>query len=204
MKVRYIYFLMVVRFFYFPDLAQAVPTLDKPTVPVSANKSSTFSYPHPLEKIDAMPPSNKINEAVLLNKEMRMQAVVQRSWISSMVVPGLGQIYNKDYWKVPLCYLGFALVFPRIYSEHKEMHNHKRTLLMTGDNKPSHAYTEKRIKECERTRNLFIIIASAWYLLNILDAYAGGHDQFVNFKDDIETTSSLQPTALLKPISPKQ
>ncbi len=197
MKARYIYFFMVVSFLHFPYLAQAVTPLDNPTMPVTADGSSALLYPsqNPLEKTYNSLPSSKVN--LLLDKQM--QATIQRSWISSMVVPGLGQIYNKDYWKVPFFYLGFALVSFRIYSEHQEMHNHKRTLLMTGADQPSPAFTEKRIKDCARTRNLFIIIASAWYLLNILDAYAGGHDQYVNFKDDIETISSLKPTALLKP-----
>ena len=32
----------------------------------------------------------------------------QRASFYSMVVPGLGQIYNKKYWKVPVIYAGFG------------------------------------------------------------------------------------------------
>ncbi|WP_250238261.1 DUF5683 domain-containing protein [Cardinium endosymbiont of Oedothorax gibbosus] len=143
--------------------------------------------------------SSKVDEVELLRKTMHIEAMVQRSWIGSMVVPGLGQVYNKDYWKVPCFYLGFALVGHRIYSEHQEMNKHKRDLLINGGDKPNPAYTEKRIQECKRTRDLFIIIASAWYLLSILDAYAGGHDKTVNFKDDIGTKSTSKSTAVLQP-----
>lgn len=148
--------------------------------------------------------ATKVDEAALFRKTMRTQAMIQRCWISSMVVPGLGQIYNKAYWKVPCLYLGFALLGYKIYTEHREMQQHQRdalarNALMPHNKQVNPTFTKKRINECKRTRDLFIIIASAWYLLNILDAYAGGHDQTVNFEDDIQTKSTSQPTPLLPP-----
>lgn len=197
MKVRYNFFLMVIGCLHFPYPSQAVTLWHKPIVPDFANRSPRLL--HAIQHGYSGPSSSKVDEAALLRKTMRMHAMVQRSWISSMVVPGLGQVYNKDYWKVPCLYLGFALVSSRIYSEHQEMNNHKRILLMRDDDQPNQPYTKKRIKECERTRNLFIMIASAWYLLNILDAYAGGHDKTVDFKDDIGTKPTSKPTAVLQP-----
>ncbi|TSJ81415.1 MAG: DUF5683 domain-containing protein [Candidatus Cardinium sp.] len=156
------------------------------------------------EKKSNNPSSNMVDQVALFRKTMRTQAMIQRFWISSMVVPGLGQVYNKDYWKVPCLYLGFAFLGYKIYTEHNDMNEHQRNALAQStltsyDNKVIPDFTKKRIDECKRTRNLFIIIASAWYLLNILDAYAGAHDKIVNFKDDIQTKSTSKPTALLQP-----
>ena len=33
-----------------------------------------------------------------------------KAWIRSAIIPGWGQIYNAQYWKVPLIYAGFALL----------------------------------------------------------------------------------------------
>jgi len=205
MKVRYNFLLMIIGCLHFPYPSQTVTLSYKPIVPDFANRSPRLlrAIQHGYSGLS----SSKVDEAQLLRKTMRIHTMVQRSWISSMVVPGLGQIYNKDYWKVPCLYLGFALVGSIIYLQHKEMNGHKRDLLLTGlptdhsnkTNLPNQPYTEKRIKECERTRNLFIMIASAWYLLNILDTYAGGHDKMVNFKDDIGTKSTSKPTAVPQP-----
>ncbi|WP_342265717.1 DUF5683 domain-containing protein [Cardinium endosymbiont of Philonthus spinipes] len=198
MRVCYKFFLMVAGWLYFPYLSQA--SILPHNFIVSDFSSKSPSILHATKNQSNHQAANQADEAALLYKTMRIQAKVQRSWLSSMVVPGLGQVYNKDYWKVPCLYLGFSFLGHRIYSEHREMHKHKRTLLMTGADKPNPTFTEKRIKECERTRDLFIIIASAWYLLNILDAYAGGHDKTVNFKDDIGTKEHV--AVITKPALP--
>ncbi|MGI2257589.1 DUF5683 domain-containing protein [Candidatus Cardinium hertigii] len=187
------FFLSVMGFFYFPYLSWAVASPDKSILwNVLLNHSI-----RPLYVVDNTSnhlSSEKIEETALSSKIMRAEAMVQRAWITSMVVPGLGQVYNKDYWKVPCLYLGFALVGHKIYSEHQEMNKHRRTLLLGNhSSNPVCEFTKKRIRECERTRNLFIIIASAWYILNIFDAYAGAHDKTVNFIDDIDTISTDLP-----------
>ncbi|MGI2298406.1 DUF5683 domain-containing protein [Candidatus Cardinium hertigii] len=183
-------------FFYFPYLSWAVVSPDKSIVWNAVNHPlrplyvvDSTSNPLSSEKIE------KIEKIPVWSKTMRTETMVQRAWITSMVVPGLGQVYNKDYWKVPCLYLGFALVGYKIYSEHQEMHKHRRTLLLDSKDQsnPVPDFTKKRIRECERTRNLFIIIASAWYILNIFDAYAGAHDKTVNFIDDIGTISTDLP-----------
>ncbi len=198
MKLRYNFFLIMVGALYLPGLVQAKVTL--PSKPLLHNMPQLPLLHAPTEnRLNALSSSNskvdqQVAEITLLHKAMRAQAMVQRSWISSMVVPGLGQVYNKDYWKVPCFYLGFVIACSRVYSEHEEMNKHKRTLLLTDHRtKPNDAFTQKRIKECERTRNLFAIIAAAWYLLNVFDAYAGGHDRTVNFKNDIGTNSIVKP-----------
>lgn len=188
MKVYDHFFLKVIGFVCFSYLSQAAAPPHKSIVGHVVNSAPRLL--HIVQNGSNMPASDKVKAAALLRKNMRIEAMIQRAWITSMVVPGWGQVYNKDYWKVPCLYLGFALVGYGIYSEHQAMHHHKRTLLMdgvAGKDKPTTTFTEKRIQECTRTRNLYVIIASAWYLLNILDAYAGGHDKTINFTDDIGT-----------------
>ncbi|WP_162789940.1 DUF5683 domain-containing protein [Cardinium endosymbiont of Sogatella furcifera] len=188
---------MVVIGLYFSCLTQAIALPYQPGLPGLVNGAPRCLYAVQHKGNDLSPGQG--DHAALLYKTMPIEAMIQRSWLASMVVPGLGQVYNKDYWKVPCLYVGFALVGARIYSEHQEMNDHKRTLLMTGKDKPNPAFTEKRIKECARTRDLFIIIAIAWYIFNILDAYAGGHGTTVNFIDNIGTISPSKPAVALQP-----
>ncbi|HLP34722.1 MAG TPA: DUF5683 domain-containing protein [Amoebophilaceae bacterium] len=152
------------------------------------------------------PSSSALKEEKQQLKAMQINALVQRAWISSTVLPGLGQVYNKQYWKIPCFYLGFFITGYMIHGEHKEMNLHKRNKLMHAaptctdlekQNLPRTEFTDKRIRECKRTRNLFILIAAAWYLLNILDAYAGAHGTTVDFGDDIDTMPpAVQPQTL--------
>ncbi|WP_123663453.1 DUF5683 domain-containing protein [Candidatus Cardinium hertigii] len=170
---------------FFPSSQAAI--LDAPNVLDAVNPPSTLLPPDlPKEPPTVSSSKRKLtDEEQLRRKNMRVNAMVQRSWISSMIVPGLGQIYNKNYWKPPCFYLGFWLIGYLTYQQHKEMNKCKRQKLELLDSGKLPRNTEKRIKECGRTRDLFIMITIAWYLLNIYDAYAMAHDQTVNFTDDI-------------------
>jgi hypothetical protein len=216
MKSCHNFFLMVIGFFYFVSPSQAAIidkafVLDVPYVDSSVSLLPTVSL---TKTALIIPSSSALGEEKLLRKTMHINTMVQRSWISSMIVPGLGQMYNKHYWKVPFLYLGFVILGHRIYSEHQEMNVHKRTKFLVAQsvaevkqNSPTTEFTQKRIQDCKRTRNLFIIIAAAWYLLNVFDAYAGAHGRTVNFSDDIYTIPSptqrimVTPTANMSTVS---
>lgn len=200
MNLRYKFFLVTLVFLQLPYFTQAIRL---PNRSILWSVSHPYSYGQDSILIDNQlsPSSSELDQAALLRKNMDREAMVQRAWLSSMVVPGLGQSYNKHYWKVPCIYLGFGLLLSRVYSEHQEMNKHRRTLILDNKTKPTNEFTNKRITECERTRNLFIMITAAWYLLNVFDAYAGSHDKTINFKDDIATKPSLKSTTVVKPTS---
>ncbi|WP_162534143.1 DUF5683 domain-containing protein [Candidatus Cardinium hertigii] len=202
--MRYIWFLTLVSV----RVAFAQPlSLSRSTFVNRSNQlHQAVAWPYLLRTHNFIPP--KKNKAQLLHEAMSTHATVQRSWLSSMVVPGLGQIYNKHYWKIPFFYLGFLLGGIKIRAEHNEMHKHERNKLeidkqdgngiskssTASSSLPSKGFTERRIAECKRARNLFILITAVWYILNILDAYVGAHGRTVNFQDDIKIEPSTAAT----------
>lgn len=145
-------------------------------------------------------PSNKITPHIFHKripyKSIDNKATIQRAWLSSTVIPGLGQIYNKQYWKLPIIYIGFGIVSYKIYLEHHEMNAHKRTELLahnlTNQKQTLLSFTKRRIQECRRTRDLFIILTATWYILNILDAYASAHILLMDNTDDIDTKDHIK------------
>ena len=54
-----------------------------------------------------------------------------KATIMSAVLPGLGQVYNKKYWKVPVIYVGFGILTYFIVTNAQEYNAYKG------------AYTEK-------------------------------------------------------------
>lgn len=95
----------------------------------------------------------------------------------SAVLPGLGQAYNKKYWKIPLVYgaIGSSLYF--YISNGKKYHNYrdayKRRLEGYSDDKYSYLDNTRLIaaqKFYQRNRDLSALFVVAFYVLNIVDA----------------------------------
>ena len=105
-----------------------------------------------------------------------------KATIYSTLVPGLGQIYNKKYWKVPVIYSGlvsmaYLLEFNnRQYNKYRTDYN-----LATDDNtandpvyvngyKPSSTLLKNYRDSYRRNRDLSVIVMLGVYALNIIDA----------------------------------
>ncbi len=95
----------------------------------------------------------------------------------SAILPGLGQAYNKKYWKIPLVYgaIGTSLYF---YSDNNKKYNQYRDAYkrrLEGYTNDQFYYLDKsRLiagqKFYQRNRDLSALMAVAFYVLNIVDA----------------------------------
>eukprot|EP01132_Coremiostelium_polycephalum_P003024 gene3024-3779_t len=121
----------------------------------------------------------------------------QKAWIYSAILPGLGQCYNRDYWKVPVTYGVFGLLTWGAIYNHWEYTLAKRELLEKyGEAIPPTSNISNFMEMRKRDRTLCILGASLWYLLNIFDAYVGGTLKTFDVSDDLEVV--MQPTYNLK------
>lgn len=98
------------------------------------------------------------------------------------VLPGLGQVYNKKYWKLPLVYGGMAAVgyglnfYQGLYIDYKEQ---LFEILTTGQNSKNPNVTEDilrpAIDKARRERDFMIILMAGVYILQIVDAHVDAH-----------------------------
>ncbi|MGL2987674.1 DUF5683 domain-containing protein [Flavobacterium sp. RSSA_27] len=95
----------------------------------------------------------------------------------SAILPGLGQAYNKKYWKIPLVYAGigtslyFYLDNNRKYNQYRDAY--KRRLEGYTDDKFSYLDNSRLIagqKFYQRNRDLSALVTVGFYVLNIIDA----------------------------------
>ena len=114
----------------------------------------------------------------------------------SAVLPGLGQVYNKKYWKVPIIYAGIATgVY--FYVENNKDYNrfrdaYKRRLAGFDDDEFQGITTDRLIdaqKTAQKNKDVSIIVAILFYLVNVVDANVDAHLKQFNVSDDL----SLQP-----------
>jgi len=127
----------------------------------------------------------------------------RKATVYSAVLPGLGQIYNKKYWKVPLIYGGFIglgysinwnnnyyVLYKQAYSDIVDDDPNTKSyedLVIEGNwdwsNSTHVTQFTSRLNNAKnaarRNRDFLIIISAAFYALNIIDATVDAH--FFNF-----------------------
>ncbi len=125
-----------------------------------------------------------------------------RAALYSALLPGLGQAYNGNFWKIPIVYTAVGtMIFWADYNN-KNYHRFKTayvyktdTLASTidefGDNVSADNllyYTKKH----RRNRDLSIIVAVVFYAFNIVDAAVDSYMSDYDVGDDI--TMSIEPS----------
>lgn len=121
----------------------------------------------------------------------------------SAVLPGLGQIYNRKYWKVPIIYAGaigliYSIQFSNsYYKEYLGYYNRAYSLdsatkvNYNGPYKNSPQYLLLLKDYYRRNRDLSIICFGLLYAMNIIDAYVDA--QLFNFDISDKLTMELNP-----------
>ncbi len=111
----------------------------------------------------------------------------RKALLFAAVLPGLGQIYNKKYWKLPLVYGGFfgttyAMVFyNNLYRDYKQKLFANLEDGYEGDSeiRPGDVYTTKNyrvaVDRAKRSRDFWLIMMGAMYLLQMVDAHVDAH-----------------------------
>lgn len=122
----------------------------------------------------------------------------------SAVLPGLGQAYNKKYWKIPMVYaaLGSSLYgylnSQSAYTEFRDAFKSRRAGFMTdkyydlnnsglipGVPDISDSALQKAQEQAQDNRDLALVVTIGLYALNIIDANVDAHLKQFNVSQDL-------------------
>lgn len=133
---------------------------------------------------------------------------------ASAIVPGLGQAYNRKYWKIPIVYAGLATAGYFIYYNYTIYNNFQKAYELKGDGDTStnlssfnvwyitstetiyvDGYEPTQLSELSniyrRNADLSVIVAAGIYALNIIDAVVDAHLFYFDVSDDLSL--NVQP-----------
>jgi len=135
----------------------------------------------------------------------------------SAILPGMGQVYNRKYWKVPIIFGGFATLGYFINFNNEVYQTYKQAYSDIIDDDPfTNSYLEldvnpsffepdkisqltenlSRAKDTwRRNRDLCIIGTVVFYAVNVIDASVDAH--FFNFDISDDLTMNWAPSPLL-------
>ena len=145
------------------------------------------------------------------NKDKKLSRQAKAA-IMSACLPGLGQIYNRKWWKVPIVYAGLGGIGYFSYRNFSEYRSYLHAYeYKTGDlpegvtltdyetqlaNKYAEGQLQTYKESYRRNFELFTILTVASYGLNIIDAVVDGHLYTYDISDDL----SINVDPYLRPV----
>lgn len=147
----------------------------------------------------------KFSNAQILDQTPIDPLAPSRAAFYSAIAPGLGQIFNKKYWKLPIVYgaIGTPLYFYfDNHSKYKDYRNeYKKRLkgIVNTDDPIFGKLDNDRVIQgqrfYQRNRDLSLVITAGFYILNIVDANIDAHLMQFNINDKL----TVQPALELNP-----
>lgn len=128
----------------------------------------------------------------------------KKATIYSAVLPGLGQAYNKKYWKIPIIYAGIGTIFyiadmnGDSYRDYRDAFDYQAGLktdvneeIQSLANRYSSTNLISLRDYYRRNMELSWIIMAVWYGVNIIDACVDAHFFEYDIGDDL--TLKVEP-----------
>jgi hypothetical protein len=186
---------------------QELPVDTVAVIPVAADTVDFFSITGDTVAVISAAP---------LEEEPEKVHSPHKAAIYSAILPGLGQAYNKKYWKIPLVYGGFAAFgyFIGFNNNNYQVSKNAYRDLTDGDDSTTSYLKLKQIEYYNldnpsdverlkhgllrrqdyfrRNRDLLVILTIGFYGLNIIDASVDAH--FFNWDISDDLTLRWQPT----------
>ncbi|MDB9960743.1 DUF5683 domain-containing protein [Oceanihabitans sp.] len=164
-----------------------------------------LSFPALAQEDDNKDKKNNLpqtSEGIIIEGEINTREPIDpltpaRAAFYSAVLPGLGHIYLKQYWKVPVIYAGlgagmyFYLDNQKEYNRYRDAY--KRRLAGFEDDEFFGSITDDGLREAQKTlrrnKELSLLITVGVYILNIVWANVDAHLLQFNVDDNL----SLKP-----------
>jgi hypothetical protein len=139
-------------------------------------------------------------------KKLPLHSARKAAYLSA-VLPGLGQAYNKHYWKIPIIYAGLAGCAYALYytsynfNGYRNVDRQQKALApnphasFNGVSDPAEIQTYQAFYK--KYLDISAIGFGVFYLLNVIDATVDAHLMGWNMKDDLSV--SWTPTLLTSP-----
>ncbi|GAA4098940.1 DUF5683 domain-containing protein [Mucilaginibacter panaciglaebae] len=139
-----------------------------------------------------------------------------KAWHRSVIIPGWGQVYNRQYWKVPIIYTGFTLLV-LMYRFNQDLYTQdlaiaryraRGTQPAPGDKyyqlyQNYVGYPDQSITDATRGyaryRDLAVLIFVAGWGIQTIDAYVDAKFKH-SYSMDSDFSVKLRPTLINSPV----
>lgn len=139
----------------------------------------------------------------LLKKKKVFEPKPKKAGMFSAILPGSGQFYNRQYWKVPVIYAGVAATGYFFIDNRNKYQLYRKAYFARIDNDPNTIdtdiettrYTTDNLKtlqdEYRRYLDLTVLFTALGYTIQVIDAIAAAH--LKNFDISRDISFRVQP-----------
>lgn len=126
----------------------------------------------------------------------------------SMIIPGWGQITNRQVWKVPIVYglLGgltyYSVYLTKQYHDYRAAYYNLSNSDLRFGQTPSHLVgvsqgsLESNRNFLRNRRDFIYVTIGLAYVLNVVDAYVFAHLRSFDVSDDLSMNTRIKPTMI--------
>jgi hypothetical protein len=151
-------------------------------------------------------PTDSAGRTATKGKKLLWQPIPKKAGLYSALVPGLGQIYNRQFWKLPIVYGGLGVAGYFVVRNAKDYNSLRQAYIGRLGPGP---YTDEYVgiyndvsqlkqlqDDANRLLNMTVVLTGAAYLMQVIDAVTSAHLR--NF--DISRDISMQVHPVATPV----
>jgi hypothetical protein len=159
---------------------------------------------------DPIPPTAEVKADTSINsdsaleiapKPLPFQPIPKRAGLYSAIIPGAGQLYNRQYWKIPIVVggLGTAIYF---FRDNLEFYQSYRKAYLQREQDPDNRtlyprYEKEQLRQLQnnyrQNLDMTVLFGVLGYAAQILDAVAAAH--LKNFDVSRDISMNMSPVA---------
>ena len=179
----FIFLFLFINFSFAQEEKERVPTAEKDSIQSSIGEEGVI-----------------IEDSLFVKRKEINPLAPSKAAFFSAILPGLGQVYNRRYWKVPIVY---GAIGGSIYMYNLNNNNYQR--FRTAFKRRQAGFTDDEFYDLntgtlpaldqddlefqqeryQRDRDLWLVVAIGMYALNIIDANVDAHLKQFNIDDDL-------------------
>jgi len=148
-----------------------------------------------------------VADTVATARKLKFEPNPKKAGLYSAIVPGLGQIYDRKYWKLPIIYAGAGVAAYFIQFNSNNYHTYRKAYVSRLENelngRPDNdkfvgQYSTDNLKQLQddskRYLDLTVLITGVGYLAQVVDAIVYAH--LKNFDISTDISMKLSPVIL--------
>jgi Family of unknown function (DUF5683) len=126
-------------------------------------------------------------------KKVKFEPIAKRAGLYAAIIPGAGQLYNRQYWKIPIVVAGMGAVV-YLFRQNMDYHQDYRKAYLQRVQDPNNRalypqYNADQLKQLQdnyrQSMDMMVLFGALAYAAQIMDAVASAHLKNFDISQDI-------------------